>query len=202
MTLQFKLAGGVYVTQRRHQRVPVNLIGRYMLQSREEHPCETVNISPGGMLLIAPVKAQIGERVIVYLDSIGRFAGTAVRQESTGFAMSMNLPPAKRDKLADHLTWLANRDSVGLPEARKHERFAPLMQRSMLRLPNGTEHMAKIKDISILGVGIETDVLPALESPIVIGKTPAKVVRHFDGGFAAEFTQPFAVGMIDELTRL
>jgi hypothetical protein len=56
--------------------------------------------------------------------------------------------------------------------------------------------------ISILGVGIETDVLPTLESPIVIGKTPAKVVRHFDGGFPAEFTQPFAGGMIDELTRL
>ncbi len=202
MTFQFKLASGVYVTQRRHQRVPVYLCGRYMLVSRAEHPCETVNMSPGGILLVTPVKAQIGERVIVYLDSIGRFAGTAVRQESTGFAMSINLPPEKRKKLADQLTWLANRDSVGLPEARRHERFVPLMQRSMLRLPNGAEHIVKIKDISIAGVGIETAVRPALKSPIVIGKTPAEVVCHFDGGFAAEFTQPFAVGMIDESTRL
>ena len=202
MTFQRKLVSGVLVTQRRHQRVPVSLSGRYMLVSREEHPCATVNMSPGGILLVAPVKAQIGERVIVYLDPIGRFAGTAIRQESTGFAMSMNLPPEKRKKLADQLTWLANRDSVGLPEARTHERFVPLMQRSMLRLPNGAEHVVKIKDISISGVGIETAVRPALRSPIVIGKAPAEVVRHFEGGFAAEFTQPFAVGMIDESTRL
>jgi len=31
------------------------------------------------MLLFAPVKAGIGEKVIVYLDELGRFAGTTVR---------------------------------------------------------------------------------------------------------------------------
>jgi hypothetical protein len=154
------------------------------------------------MLLVGPAKAQIGEKVIVYLDSLGRFAGSTVRQESSGFAISMNLSPEKRERLADQLTWFANRDTPGLSDARRQERFIPLMQRSMLRLPNGVEHIVKIKDVSILGVGIETAIRPDISSLVVIGNTSAVVVRHFDGGFAAEFTQPFAAGAIDESTRL
>ncbi|HXX07680.1 MAG TPA: PilZ domain-containing protein, partial [Pseudolabrys sp.] len=41
--------------RRRHQRVRVNLLGRYMLADRREFPCQVVNMSPGGMALIAPI---------------------------------------------------------------------------------------------------------------------------------------------------
>lgn len=187
---------------RRFQRVPVCLFGRYMLESREEYPCQTIEMSPGDMLLFAPTMAKIGEKVIVYLDEIGRFAGVTVRQAPTGFAIAMNLPAPKRDKLADQLTWFANRHVVGLPEDRRHERIVPLMQRAMLRLPDGSEYIVKILDISTSGAGIETDLRPPLGTRIVVGGTPAVVVRHFDGGIAGEFTTPLAPGEVDESTRL
>ncbi len=187
---------------RRFQRVPVTLFGRYMLESRREFPCQTIEMSPGDMTLFAPVKAAIGEKVIVYLDEIGRFAGVAMRQTETGFAMVMNLPPMKRDKLADQLTWFANRHAFNLPEDRRHERVTPLMQRSILRLPNGQELMVKIRDISLSGVGLDTDMRPPIGSHVVVGSTPAAVVRHFDGGIGCEFACPFAPGEIDESTRL
>jgi PilZ domain-containing protein len=41
--------------RRRHQRVRVNLLGRYMLADRREFPCQVINMSPGGMALIAPI---------------------------------------------------------------------------------------------------------------------------------------------------
>ncbi len=173
-----------------------------MLESKSEFPCQTVEMSPGDMLLFAPVKAHIGEKVIVYLDELGRFAGVATRQETTGFAISMNLPALKRDKLADQLTWFANRHDVGLPEDRRHERIVPLMRRANLRLPEGREQIVKIVDISVSGVGIETESLPPIGTNVVIGSTPATVVRHFRGGFAGEFAKPFAPGQIDEATRL
>ena len=44
--------------RRRHQRVRVNLLGRYMLADRREYPCQVVNMSPGGMALIAPVSGK------------------------------------------------------------------------------------------------------------------------------------------------
>ena len=43
--------------RRRHQRVKVNLLGRYMLADRREFPCQVINMSPGGIALVAPVSA-------------------------------------------------------------------------------------------------------------------------------------------------
>ncbi|RZK89277.1 MAG: PilZ domain-containing protein, partial [Methylobacterium sp.] len=40
---------------RRHQRVPVSLLGRYMLSDRREYPCQTVDMSPGGVRLTCAV---------------------------------------------------------------------------------------------------------------------------------------------------
>ena len=187
---------------RRFQRVPVVLFGRYMLESKTEYPCQTIQMSPGDILLFAPVKASIGEKVIVYLDQLGRFAGTTARLVPTGFAITMNLPPLKRDKLADQLTWFATRDVVGLPEDRRHERITPLMTRAILRLDDKRELIVRILDVSISGVAVATDTIPPLGAQIVLGSTPATVVRHFSGGFAGEFKIPFAPGSIDELTRL
>lgn len=187
---------------RRFQRVPVALFGRYMLESKSEYPCQTVEMSPGDMLLFAPVKPAIGEKVVVYLDELGQFAGNTVRLDSTGFAITMNLPLMKRDKLADQLTWFASRNAIGLPEDRRHERITPLMRRAILRLEDSREIIVKILDLSISGVGVETEVPPPLGANIVLGSTPAAVVRHFEKGFAAEFAKPFAPGAIDELTRL
>lgn len=187
---------------RRFQRVPVTLFGRYMLESRQEFPCQAVEMSPGDMLLFAPVKAEIGEKVIVYLDDLGRFAGVTARLTDTGFAITMNLPQAKREKLADQLTWFANRDNCSLPEVRRHERVVPLMQRTLLRLPDGQEVIAKITDISLSGAGLETEARPEAGEHVVIGSTPAVVVRHFHSGIGAEFDTPFTPEMLDESTRL
>ena len=145
------------VEGRRFQRVSVVLFGRYMLESKTEYPCQTIQMSPGDILLFAPVKASIGEKVIVYLDQLGRFAGTTARLVPTGFAITMNLPPLKRDKLADQLTWFATRNVVGLPEDRRHERFTPLMTRAILRLEDKRELIVRILDISISGVAVATD---------------------------------------------
>ena len=54
--------------RRRFQRVRVDLLGRYMLPDRREFPCQIVNMSPGGMALIAPVSGQPGDRPQAFLD--------------------------------------------------------------------------------------------------------------------------------------
>src|SRR3954466_6194255 len=89
--------------RRRHQRVRVNLLGRYMLADRREFPCQVVDMSPGGMALIAPVNGTPGERVIAYVDHIGRLEGVLMRLFDNGFAMTVAATPRKRDKLAAQL---------------------------------------------------------------------------------------------------
>jgi hypothetical protein len=190
------------IERRRFQRVSVLLLGRYMLESQEEYPCQTVEMSPGDMRLVAPVKAKIGENVVVYLDEIGRFAGVATRQDETGFSMTMRISAAKRDKLADQLTWFANRHRLGVADDRRHERIiVPMMQRAIVRLPNGAEHLVKILDVSVSGVGVETDVRPPFGSEIFIGSRPVIVVRHFEKGIGGQFRQPLTPNELNETIR-
>jgi hypothetical protein len=122
--------------RRRHQRVKVNLLGRYMLADRREFPCQVVNMSPGGIAIVAPVAGNPGERVIAYVDHVGRLEGKISRLLDNGFAMTIEATLRKRDKLAAQLTWLANRNILNLPEDRRHGRFVPRKTMARLILPN------------------------------------------------------------------
>jgi PilZ domain len=174
---------------RRFQRVNVNLLGRYMLSDRREYPCQVVNMSPGGMAVIAAVRGKVSERVIAYVDHVGRLEGVVARQFDNGFAMTIAATPHKRDKLAAQLTWLANRHILGLPEDRRHGRTTPRNPLGRLILPNGINVACRIIDISQSGAAVATDQRPDIGSPITIGKTPGRVVRHLDDGIAIEFTR-------------
>ena len=187
---------------RRFQRVPVALFGRYMLESKSEVPLSNRGDVARRHAAFRAGKAGDRRKGGGVSRRIGRFAGNTVRLDSTGFAITMNLPLMKREKLADQLTWFASRNAIGLPEDRRHKRITPLMRRAILRLEDSREIIVKILDLSISGVGVETEVPPPLGANIVLGSTPAAVVRHFEKGFAAEFAKPFAPGAIDELTRL
>ncbi|HML07061.1 MAG TPA: PilZ domain-containing protein [Xanthobacteraceae bacterium] len=175
--------------RRRFQRVRVNLLGRYMLADRREFPCQVVNMSPGGMALIAPVGGQPGERIIAYVDHLGRLEGHIARIFQNGFAMTIAATTRKRDKLAAQLTWLANRQILGLPEDRRHGRIVPRNPSGRLIMPNGLNVTCRIIDVSQSGAGIATDQRPPIGSLITLGKVPGRVVRHLEDGFAIEFTR-------------
>jgi hypothetical protein len=177
--------------RRRHQRVKVNLLGRYMLADRQEYPCQVVNMSPGGMALAAPVIGQPGERVIAYVDHLGRLEGKIARVIDNGFAMTIEATLRKRDKLAAQLTWLANRQILNLPEDRRHGRFVPKTPMARLILPNGTNVACRIIDLSQSGaaVKISPDLRPDVGAAVTLGKTQGRVVRHIEEGFAVEFTR-------------
>ena len=177
--------------RRRFQRVKVSLLGRYMLSDRREFPCQVVNMSPGGMALVAPVVGTPGERVIAYVDHLGRLEGKIARLIDNGFAMTIAASPRKLDKLAAQLTWLANRHILNLPEDRRHGRFTPRNPMARLVLPNGNNVACRVIDLSQSGaaVAIGTDQRPAVGVMVTIGKTQGRVVRHIDDGFAIEFTR-------------
>ena len=169
----------------------VNLLGRYMLADRREFPCQVIDMSPGGMALIAPVAGAPGERVIAYVDHLGRLEGKIARLIENGFAMTISATARKRDKLAAQLTWLANRQILNLPEDRRHGRFTPRNPMARLVLPNGTNVTCRVIDLSASGaaISINPDLRPAVGSAVTIGKTQGRVVRHIEDGFAIEFTR-------------
>jgi hypothetical protein len=169
--------------------VKVNLLGRYMLADRREYPCQVIDMSPGGMAVIAPMAGQPGEKVIAYIDHIGRLEGKVARTIENGFAMTISATLRKRDKLAAQLTWLANRQILNLPEDRRHGRFAPRNAMARLILPNGTNVACRVIDLSQSGaaIGISPELRPPVGVVVMIGKTQGRVVRHIEDGFAIEF---------------
>ena len=184
--------------RRRFSRVSVALLGRYMLANRQEYPCQTQNISPGGVLLTAPVAGRLGERVIIYLEHLGRLEGTLTRHVQNGFACSLSATPRKRDKFASQLTWLANRQALGLPEDRRHERITPRAAATVIRLENGREVAGRIIDISLSGAAVAVETQPPMGSAVTVGSTTARVVRLFAGGIAVEFRLAISPDRFDE----
>jgi hypothetical protein len=175
--------------RRRHQRVKVNLLGRYMLPDRREFPCQVINMSPGGMAMIAPVSGGPGDRIIAYVDHLGRLEGQIARVFENGFAMTISATARKRDKLAAQLTWLANRNILDLPEDRRHGRIVPRNPVGRLILPNGVNLTCRVIDVSQSGAGIASQERPPIGTVVTLGKVQGRVVRHLEDGFAIEFTR-------------
>jgi hypothetical protein len=165
----------------------VKVYGRYMLEDRSEHPCQIVDMSPGDAALRANHPGQLGEKVIVYLDHIGRVEGVVTRLFRDGFAMTILASERKREKLAAQLTWLANRHELDLPEDRRHDRIAPRNPLSKLRLDTGEEYRCRIIDLSLSGAAVEVATKPELGAAVTLGAMRGRVVRHFDDGVAVEF---------------
>jgi hypothetical protein len=188
--------------RRRFARVPVRLPGRFMLPDHSEHACTSENISPGGILLTAEKIAVIGTRVVCYLDQIGRVEGVVTRTTPSGFAMTIAATVRKRDKLAAQLMWLANRNLLGLPEDRRHERVIPRSAMTEMVMPSGRRHMVRIIDLSQSGAGIASDIQMEIGTAVTLGNTRARVIRQIEGGFAVEFSRPIPSHDLDVDTVL
>ncbi len=183
------LGASVYskTENRGYQRVKVKVYGRFMLEDRTEHPCQVVDMSPGNAAFITNRTGELGEKVIAYIDHIGRVEGVLTRTLPDGFAMTIVASDRKKDKLAAQLTWLANKHELDLPEDRRHERVLPKNPLSVLALNDGRQYQCRIVDLSLSGAAVETDVKPALGTPVTLGAMRGQVVRHFDEGVAIEF---------------
>jgi hypothetical protein len=184
--------------RRRFQRVTVSLLGRFMLEDRKEYPCQTIDMSPGSVAITAAIKGKVGERVVAYIDQIGRIEGQIVRVHDGGFAMSINATLRKRDKLAAKLTWLANRHELNLPEDRRHERITAKITVVRVAVPDGREYQGRVVDLSLSGVALALEVRPPIGSPLMVGKLRARVVRHFDEGIAVEFATQQTAASIEQ----
>jgi hypothetical protein len=114
--------------------------------------------------------------------------------------------PLQRDRLAGQLTWLANRDMLNLPEDRRHDRIVPRDPRVSVRQlsnPAGSELVGILIDVSRGGAAasVKGGTFKKGEE-ILLGTTPARVVRAFEGGIAVEFYGQVPETMFSENIKL
>lgn len=169
------------------QRVAINMPGRLMLASYEEFDCTVVEMSPGDLYVLCTGCPESEDRVIAYIDHVGRIEGNVISTDARGFTMSVNATERKREKLAAQLTWLANKHELGLPEDRRHDRLTPRDVNSQLTLENGEVYSCRIMDLSLSGAAVDVEVRPPIGTAVRLGNMRGRAVRHFMEGVAIEF---------------
>jgi hypothetical protein len=173
--------------RRRHKRISVTLLGRFMRENKQEHPCKLIDISAGGAALISTVVPEIGERIVASFDHLGIIDGEVVRALDGGFAFKIISTAHKREKLVAQLTWLANRNELDSKEGRRHERIAPRNGIATLQLAEDIQLTCRVLDVSISGASVSTPARPVIGSEIMLGRLRARVVRHHSEGFGVQF---------------
>jgi len=176
--------------RRRHKRIVVELVGRFMRANKQEHPCRLIDISAGGAAIkpMSPVAVSLGERVVAFFDHVGGVEGTVAREFDGGFALKLAASQHKREKLAAQLTWLANRAELDGAEERRHERIAPGGGATQtLELAEGIKLSCRVLDISVSGASIGTPARPEIGTEVMLGKLRARVMRHHAQGFGVQF---------------
>ena len=191
-------AAGARREKRRHARTKLALLGRYMISGRAEYPLQTIDVSAGGLAIFAPESGDIGQRVVLYVDELGRLEGEIVRHIDGGFAVEISATPARRDKLADQITWLANRALFEKNEMRRHDRVVPNKTISKITFADGHQLMVNVLEVSLSGATIECEIAPQEGEIVVVGSTKGRVLRVQGEFFAMEFVRLLPAATFDE----
>lgn len=173
--------------ERQFSRVTISVQGRFMRADHSEYDCIVDQMSPFDAIISTGNRPETGERIVAYIDYIGRIEGKVTQVGIRSFTISINATDRKRDKLSAQLTWLANKHELALPEDRRHERVSPSNPVSEIRLDDGRRYPCRIIDLSVSGAAVEIDVRPAFGTMVVLGNMRGRVVRHFQEGIAMEF---------------
>jgi hypothetical protein len=174
--------------RRRHRRVQWAVRVRGLTGDGEEFQAMTVDVCAGGLRINLARPMSVGENLVLYIDDIGRVEGVVARVLSEiGYAIEFKVPPRKRDKIADQLTWLINRDRLGLTDEREAERRIGGGQ-IVATFANGVPVACTVADVSIFGVALKTTgPRPMIGDAVTVGERTGTCVRYIEGGFAVDF---------------
>jgi hypothetical protein len=175
--------------RRRHKRISITLLGRFMRENKQDFPCRLIDISVGGAAVSSGVAIHKGERIVAYFDHFGGLEGEVVRKFEGGFAFQIHATRHKREKLAAQLTWLANRSELSEADRRRHERIALAGKQFRLQLAEGIVIDCGVLDVSVSGASILTPARPEIGSEVLLGKLRSRVMRHHPQGFGVQFLE-------------
>ncbi len=182
-----RLATRTLADRRRFHRGDASVRGRMLLNGGRETDCTIVNVSAGGVLLRSAARGKPGDKVVVIAPELGRVHGVIVRRTGTLTAIEIQATARKRDRLADAITWIHNKELLGLAEDRIATRQT-IHADVDVELADGVRFHAVLLDASATGANVKTDERPKIGEQLRLGGFEAEVVRLHDAGFAVQFT--------------
>ncbi len=172
-----------------------DLMGSYVLASRALQPegltrlaCRARSISVREATITAPVVGSVGEALTVAFQPLGILRGEILRRVDSGFIMSFDVDEAERETLEARIHWLKRKALRAVHERRAHKRVIPRETRSRLVVGAGQFADCFIMDMSRSGVAVSADIKPPVGTLVGVGAVPGRVIRHFECGFAVQFS--------------
>jgi hypothetical protein len=174
--------------RRRFRRTALTLAGRVLHARGLERDCRTLDISPGGARLMAPEMPAPGDQIVLYLDEIGRVPAEVMRASpEDGFGVLFQATIHKREKIAEQMIWLLNKNRFGLEEERREPRYASSNAISVT-LEDGRALHCDVLDFSLVGASLRTaQKRPEIGAWVRVGQTYGRVSRYLPEGFAVDF---------------
>ncbi|WP_291196770.1 PilZ domain-containing protein [Hyphomonas sp.] len=173
--------------RRSYKRVDLRLTGRFLTSDSDDRELLTSNVSCDGAFILSSTPPNSGQQIVCYFDELGRVVAEVIRMTPGGFAVRFQTSHLKRDKLADRLTWLVNKDILGLDEERAAPRFSATGQACVI-LSDGTQLQCRLTDISLTGAAFEAlGTPPYVGDRVHTGNLPAEVVRVAGKSFAVRY---------------
>ncbi|MGI9374431.1 MAG: PilZ domain-containing protein [Hyphomicrobiales bacterium] len=177
----------------------LELSGRYMNANQMEFPCTLDSIDLPDLRINTTGEYEPGERVIVYLEELGRLEGDVREETDEGFVLCVDMNKPRLVKINERLKSLQNRkQGENADELRRHPRFSPAKQTSHLTLSDGRTYPCEVVDISVSGAAINVDVIPALGTYVMLGKMRGRITRILDTGIAIEFVRVLDKSVLNE----
>ena len=186
--------------------IDLRLGGRYSLANRHDpqgnrrqFACRTTRVSPYQMMISVPVIGAIGERVVSYFGEFGKLDGWVSEHVEGGFLIDLAVPKEKRQQLAGKISWLDKQRKETVQDARGQDRVIPENPHSTLIFADGSMLGCFVIDMSATGAAISADIQPEIGSPLAVGRSVGRVIRHFPEGFAVKFIQPVDPDYLERL---
>ena len=167
----------------------MRLKARYLGADGREQPCVVINVSAGGAMVKAKRIPSPDEKIVLYVDSVGRFECTVVRAGKNGFAVRYHSRRAKTQRTADALIRILNRRGNLHTDRRIAPRIA-LDTPVIVTHEDGTSVECTIMDVSLTGASVCIDPRPPLGTELTVGRMRARVVRRHEHGVGVVFLGP------------
>lgn len=173
--------------RRGFKRVDLKLTGRFLVGDNQDYEMHTSNMSCDGAFIVSSEAPGIDQQIVCYFEDVGRVVANVVRHTPDGFAVRFHTSPHKRDKLADRLTWLINRDKLGLEEDRGTARYRASGE-ALVNLSGGRQLRCSVTDISLTGAAFEAHGKPPfVGEKVSVGNLVGEVVRVTSNTFAVRY---------------
>ena len=192
------MTAGSFLNQRAAPRFRVILPALCTQAGLADFYAVTDDVSACGIRFKSAARVRVEEPLTCRIRHIGILEARVVRTSAREFAARILTRRPAADELASKLISMSLRQHGACDQIRACARITPLQTEATITLAAGSKVPARILNVSASGAGVLLDAPPAMNALILVGRTPARVVRHFDGGCGVAFVSPFDPAFVNE----